>query len=196
MNYLAHAYLSFNQPEVLLGNMISDYVKGKKKFDYPLLIQQGIGLHRSIDNFTDFHSATAEAKTVFRPSVGLYSGAFVDVVYDHFLALDTERFTDTSLRSFAAGCYLDLNKYESLMPGKFAVMFPYMKQHDWLYNYQYTWAIQRSFAGLAARATYLNHDNEGYAIFLSHYDFLKQCYERFMPDVYQFAAGIFATFDC
>ncbi len=35
MNYLAHAYLSFNDPDVLAGNMISDFVKGKKKFDYP-----------------------------------------------------------------------------------------------------------------------------------------------------------------
>jgi acyl carrier protein phosphodiesterase len=35
MNYLAHAYLSFNDPEILVGNMISDFVKGKKKFDSP-----------------------------------------------------------------------------------------------------------------------------------------------------------------
>lgn len=30
MNYLAHAYLSFDEPEILVGNMISDFVKGKK----------------------------------------------------------------------------------------------------------------------------------------------------------------------
>ena len=30
MNYLAHAYLSFGDPDVLTGNMISDFVKGKK----------------------------------------------------------------------------------------------------------------------------------------------------------------------
>ncbi len=35
MNYLAHAYLSFGDPDILAGNMISDFVKGKKKFDYP-----------------------------------------------------------------------------------------------------------------------------------------------------------------
>ena len=53
MNYLAHAYLSFNDQEILTGNMISDFVKGKKKFDYPSRIQAGINLHRLIDNFTD-----------------------------------------------------------------------------------------------------------------------------------------------
>ena len=61
MNFLAHAYLSFGQPEILVGNMISDFVKGKKKFDYPGGIQAGMQLHRAIDTFTDAHPATKEA---------------------------------------------------------------------------------------------------------------------------------------
>src|SRR5215469_17022272 len=88
MNYLAHAYLSFDQPEIVVGNMISDFVKGKKRFEFPEQIQKGIMLHRSIDAFTDEHAATKKAKEVFKPVVGLYAGAFIDIVYDHFLALD------------------------------------------------------------------------------------------------------------
>ncbi len=62
MNYLAHAYLSFNMPDILVGNMISDFIKGKKQFDYPLPVQKGIRLHRAIDTFTDTHAATQELK--------------------------------------------------------------------------------------------------------------------------------------
>jgi acyl carrier protein phosphodiesterase len=40
MNYLAHAYLSFNEPGILTGNMISDFVKGKRKYDYSEIIQK------------------------------------------------------------------------------------------------------------------------------------------------------------
>ena len=65
MNLLAHAYLSFNNQPVLVGNMISDYVKGKKKFSYDPAIQKGIELHRAIDEFTDHHPATAGSKKVF-----------------------------------------------------------------------------------------------------------------------------------
>ena len=86
MNYLAHAYLSFNEPAILVGNMISDFIKGKKQFDYPGPIQKGIRLHRDIDNFTDTHPVTQQLKSYFRPAYRLYSGAFSDVVYDHFLA--------------------------------------------------------------------------------------------------------------
>ena len=39
MNYLAHAYLSFGNEDILVGNMISDFVKGKKKYDYSITIQ-------------------------------------------------------------------------------------------------------------------------------------------------------------
>ena len=72
--------------------MISDFVKGKTKYDYPESIQKGIHLHRLIDEFTDTHPVTAKAKSYFRPQYRLYSGAFIDIVYDHFLALDKKHF--------------------------------------------------------------------------------------------------------
>ena len=102
MNYLAHAVLSFGEPEILAGNMISDFVKGKQKFTYPKGIQNGITLHRLIDSFTDAHAATHEAKQYLKPAVGLYAGAFVDVAYDHFLALDE---TQHTLEAVTGGFY-------------------------------------------------------------------------------------------
>src|ERR1700712_5540566 len=105
MNFLAHAYLSFNHHDLLVGNMISDFVKGRKKFDYSSGIQEGITLHRQIDLFTDNHEATKEARKFLKPAVGLYSGAFVDVAYDHFLANDPNEFSDYSLQDHAANTY-------------------------------------------------------------------------------------------
>ena len=70
MNYLAHAYLSFNNPEILTGNMISDFIKGNKKLNYISGIQKGIMLHRAIDEFTDNHPATKLAKEFFRKDTG------------------------------------------------------------------------------------------------------------------------------
>src|SRR5690242_14374205 len=101
MNYLAHAYLSFGNEPVLIGNMISDFVKGNKKFDYPVNVQKGIALHRRIDTFTDAHIATKNAKEIFKPSTGAYAPVFVDVVYDHFLAIDETEFPLNKLEFFA-----------------------------------------------------------------------------------------------
>ena len=40
MNYLAHAYLSFNNTYILIGNMISDYIKVKQQYEYSPEIQK------------------------------------------------------------------------------------------------------------------------------------------------------------
>lgn len=187
MNYLAHAYLSFNKPEVLVGNMISDFVKGKKKLDYAPGIQSGITLHRLIDQFTDEHAATKKAKEIFRPHYRLYSAAFIDVVYDHFLANDEEAFPGNSLQSFAQEVYKELSKHAAVFPAGFASLFPYMKQYDWLYNYRHHAGTKRSFEGLAHRALYIKESATAFALFEKHYQYLQECYRQFFPAVKEFS---------
>src|SRR5689334_4143619 len=116
MNYLAHAYLSFGDAEILAGNVFSDFVKGKKKFDFPHRIQLGIDLHRSIDQFTDDHAASIAAKQFFKPAYGLYASAFVDVVYDHFLAKDKNIFGTDELQIFASTTYSQLKQSDAVFP--------------------------------------------------------------------------------
>lgn len=187
MNLLAHAYLSFNDPEVLVGNMISDYVKGRKKLDYSAGIQKGIMLHRAIDEFTDNHPATSKAKTFFKPAYRLYSGAFVDVVYDHFLANDGNEFeTATALDQFANQTYQSLFKYQDIMPEKFAGMLPHMQQQNWLYHYRFKGGTAKSFGGLVRRAAYLNDADAAFEIFVENYDELQQCYNQFFPSLKSF----------
>lgn len=213
MNYLAHAYLSFGNPEILTGNLISDFVKGKKKFDYPEGIQKGITLHRAIDTFTDSHEATREAKVFFREAYGLYAGALVDVAYDHFLANDPGEFpgdraadhgrerpadgqadsgrrrpTD-GLAAFAEKTYEQLAPFAPLFPERFARMFPYMRSQNWLYNYRFKEGIFSSFAGLARRAAYMPSSEAACRIFEAGYPGLEACYKAFFPKLKEFASA-------
>lgn len=189
MNYLAHAYLSFNEPEILVGNMISDFIKGKKKFEYSPKIQKGIELHRAIDNFTDSHQATIKAKQFFRPVYRLYAGAFMDVAYDHYLALDTNEFkNEQALKEFSRNVYQVLKNNFSILPDRFQSMFPYMESQDWLTNYRFRWGLQKSFGGLVYRAKYLYESEIAFSIFNEHYDELGNCYADFFPDLKTFSA--------
>lgn len=191
MNYLAHAYLSFGHPGVLTGNMISDFVKGKKKFDYPSEVQQGIELHRAIDQFTDTHIATREAKQVFRAHYRLYSGAFTDVVYDHFLANDESEFTEESLFAFSRDTYAALDRQEAWMPDRFAHMYPFMKQQNWLFNYRTRWGIKKSMGGLVKRAAYLEDYHTAFTIFEEHYQLLEDCYRHFWAELKPWAKSAY-----
>jgi acyl carrier protein phosphodiesterase len=167
--------------------MISDFVKGKKKFDYPPGIQKGIMLHRAIDTFTDTHEATREAKEIFRPAYRLYSGAFVDVLYDHFLAADHTEFTENSLSDFSQQVYSILDNQAHWMPEYFARMFPSMKQHNWLLNYRSRSGIQKSLGGVVRRSAYLTESEIAFQLFEEHYQLLQDCYRHFWAAVKPFA---------
>ncbi|MEP7320018.1 MAG: ACP phosphodiesterase [Panacibacter sp.] len=145
MNYLAHARLSFGNEQILVGNMISDFIKGKKKFDYPVMVQNGIMLHRMIDTFTDAHPVTKVAVHYLKPAAGPYASVFIDVVYDHFLATDKVEFPGKDLEIFATETYSTLDKNNVLLPERFSRMLPYMSEQNWLYNYQFEKGIENSF---------------------------------------------------
>jgi acyl carrier protein phosphodiesterase len=190
MNFLAHAYLSLCQPDILVGQMISDFVKGKKQYDYPEAIQVGIKLHRAIDEFTDNHAATHKAKQYFRADYRLYAGAFVDVTYDHFLATDISIFpTPESLMQTALQTYNTLQENYSILPENFQRMLPYMQQQNWLYYYKDIDGMAKSFAGLVRRSKYLTDSTTAVSILENNYETLKTCYQQFFPEVLQMATN-------
>ena len=187
MNYLAHAYLSFGDPDILAGNMISDFIKGKKKYEHSVRIQMGITLHRKIDEYTDSHPATRQAKEFLKKTAGSYAGAFVDIVYDHFLANDPYEFEEDALAKFAQSTYLLLEPYQREFPEKFQRFFYYMQTQNWLLNYRSTEGIHNSFRGLCHRAKYIHDAEPVFEAFLIHYEELKMAYEFFFPHVKTFA---------
>jgi acyl carrier protein phosphodiesterase len=185
MNYLAHAYLSFNHPQILVGNMISDYVKGKKQYDYPALILKGIKLHRSIDNYTDVHYAVLNAKEIFRPHYRLYASPIVDVVFDHFVA--KQSFTENDLLLFTQQVYHTLDEHKAFLPERFLSFFPHMKEYNWLFNYRHHWGIERSLNGLVRRAAYISDSTTAFNLFQEHFNELEQHFTVFFEDVKNFA---------
>jgi acyl carrier protein phosphodiesterase len=183
MNYLAHAYLSFRDPSILAGNMISDYVKGKKKFDYPARVQEGIMLHRYIDQFTDDHPVNRELQKIFKPHYGLYSSPIVDVILDYFVANDSKLYVPQSLMEFSMDVYEMLEVFEPIFPEKFGRMFPYMKSQNWLYHYQFREGIKNSLGGLARRAKYIKETETAFRLYTEHIEIIQAGYNEFFPEL-------------
>jgi acyl carrier protein phosphodiesterase len=181
VNYLAHAYLSFGDPEILTGNLISDFVKGKKKYDYPPRILAGINLHRAIDEFTDDHPINKTVRRIFKPAYGLYSSALIDVLYDHFLAIELSENGSEEFEKFTIRVYKEIERFKDILPATFNNIFPYMKQHNWLFNYQYAWGIERSLAGLVHRAAYLSESKTAFNLFTERYEEFESAFKQFFP---------------
>jgi len=190
MNFLAHAYLSFNDPDILVGNMIADLVKGKQIAQFSLPVQNGIRIHRQIDSFTDQHPLIHKASEFFRPSAGKYAGAFLDVAYDHFLALDPVNTPEGGWEYFAEQAYRQIEQYADILPSRFCTMFMYMRNENWFYNYRYNWMIERSFERLKSRATYLDDDAPVFEGFINHYSEIEDSYKLFFPQLKSFTEQI------
>jgi acyl carrier protein phosphodiesterase len=188
MNYLGHAFLSFGDKDIVTGNLIGDHVKGRLALDHlPAGIRKGVELHRKIDEKVDLHAATARAKLLFRNDYGLYAGAIMDTLYDHFLANDPKLFASSdALFEFTQTTYLQLAGNEQYFPPKFADYFPYMKQQNWLYNYRTPKGMERSLSGLVRRAKYMPSAEKAYEIFVTNYYLLNQCYYELIDDVIKF----------
>lgn len=186
MNFLAHAYLSFEDPSLIVGNLIADMVKGRKIEQLPLDIQQGIHLHRQIDTFTDRHPVVKEAKLFFEDSAGRYGGSFLDISFDHFLAKSEKYTPENGWEEFAQKCYEAIEDKSGSLPPPFISMFMYMKSENWLLNYRYKWLIEKSFQRLQNRATYLSDDISVYQDFEKYYDDISQTFDVFFPDLVDF----------
>lgn len=179
MNYLAHSYLAFSD-EQIVGQFLEDIIRNRDRFSYSAKMQQGITLHREIDTFTDAHPEISEAKKLFSPVVRLYSGAFVDVSMDYFLA---NSLSEDQLQNHADQVYLALRKYEKLLPERLIRMVNGMQKDNWLFNYRYDWGIKYSMQNVLNKAKYLENDLPVMDVFLNNKQQLQKHFDVFFPDL-------------
>lgn len=137
MNHVAHCLLSVADPDLLLGNFIGDFVKGKAWQDFAPGIQRGILLHRAIDAFTDEHPAIRDSVARLRPYAGRYTAPVVDVLYDHLLCLEWERVSpDLPFDDFARWVYDSLDQRAGDMPAELQRRWPHMLNGRFLDGYR------------------------------------------------------------
>ena len=179
MNYLAHSFLAFSEQQIV-GQFLEDYVKNNQRESLPKEIQQGIILHRAIDTFTDSHPIVSEAKKIYQPLVRLYSGAFVDVSFDYFLA---NSLSEKDLKTHINVVHLALRKYENYFPTAFKNRLDSMEKNNWLFNYKFDLGIEYSFQNVLNKAKYLEKDISLHEVFLQNKDFLQQKFDLFFPEL-------------
>ncbi len=188
MNFLGHFYLSHHDPDLLVGNFIADFVKGKKYLDYPQKISEGIMMHRHIDDYTDRHELVRRGKKRLFSKYRHYSGVIIDMYYDHFLSNLWSDYSEYSLSSFSARIYETIENNFSILPERSQFLFPYMKNGNWLLRYGTTEGIGQSLTGMSKR---INHDS----MLDESINELHEYYEVFKVEFQQFIIEIKNHFD-
>ena len=185
MNFLAHAYLSGSDENIIVGNFIADHVKGKAVERYSEKIMAGIRLHRRIDAFTDLHPVFRKSTARLRESYGRYSGVIVDMFYDHFLARNWSNYSAVPIRQFTSGIYKVVMRHFLILPPKTRRILPFMAADDWLAGYAYLEGLNLALNGMSHRTNFKSGMEHAVEALKKDYDLFKTEFEEFFQDLRQ-----------
>ncbi|WP_291720482.1 ACP phosphodiesterase [Bernardetia sp.] len=192
MNFLAHFFLSNEIENIIVGNFLGDFVRGKQYKNYPNEVAKGILLHRQIDTFTDKHPVVLQTNQRLHKSFRKYAPVITDIYYDHFLGVHFNKYNfenqskDSELSSFAVFIYQTLEKNYELLPSLAQQVFLRMKKQDWLFHYSTLYGMEQSLNGLSRRAKYATHLHEAFDFLKQNYSTIENDFLLFFPDIIQF----------
>lgn len=187
MNYLAHAFLSGNNPKIIIGNMIADAVKGKSVNNYEKDIKKGIQLHRNIDFFTDTHPIVINSKEKLYYKYHKYSNVIIDIFYDHFLSINWQQYSTENINNVAKNTYRILTLYYEILPARIKKILPFMVTNNWLGNYHDINIIGRALTNMSKKTKYESRMSEAIEDLKTNYSEFNRDFQTFFPQVIQFS---------
>lgn len=135
MNYLAHIVLSGADPDIQVGGLLGDFVKGPLTSEYPDNITDGIRLHRRIDSRTDEHPEFRTSLALFPAPWRRYGGILLDVYFDHLLALNWQSYNLGPLDDYCRAFYDHLGNRRALLPERALSFCNRAPEVRWLESY-------------------------------------------------------------
>lgn len=194
MNFLAHLHLSGSDPDILTGNMMGDFVKGRLEGRFPPLVTLGLELHRRIDSFAGRHPAFQASRHRIEPRFGLYRGVLVDLFYDHFLAVRWHHYSGEPLAAFITRAEAVVRSRAAHLPERLGRVVPAIFG-EWIPSYAEPEGIGRVLGRMAARIGRPNPLADGAGELLRCYDGLRDDFLLFYPELMAFAERFLGDVD-
>lgn len=189
MNYLAHLFLSPDDPEQLLGSLIGDFTRGRLETlarSWPPGVMRGIALHRQVDRFTDDHPRVIRGRRRIAAPYRRYSGIILDILFDHFLSRYWSEFTHRDRREFIRHVYSLLEQRRAQLPPRLKALVPRMQREDWLGAYRDLEVVGLVFERMSARLSRPNELGGALVEVRRHYAELAQDFRHFFPELIEF----------
>ena len=187
MNWLAHLFLAEPDPEIRLGNLLGDLVKGKARQALNGKMQRGLDCHQAIDIFTDRHPLVRRSKQRIDPKYRRFAGILIDVFYDYILANNWQDYSDIPLTVFTASVYTSWDSYLDVLPVYSQGVIRRMVAEDWLCSYTSLPGIEQTLARISwklNRRTNRQYDlTKAMDELVAHYSALHQDFGLFFPQL-------------
>ncbi|WP_295004232.1 ACP phosphodiesterase [uncultured Dechloromonas sp.] len=152
MNFLAHAVLAGDDPALIVGGVVGDWIKGPLPGLLPPDLARGVALHRAIDSHAETHPAFQRSRNRVAADRRRYAGVLVDIFYDHLLAREWARLRPTPLDSYCAAVYRHIDARLADLPEHARPAMQLMAREDWLSSYADLAGIADVLQRMARRA--------------------------------------------
>lgn len=186
MNFLAHTYLSGGNEEIIVGNFMGDYVKGKNYLLFPEQVKKGILIHRDIDSFTDMHEVTRRSKQRLASRYHKYAGIIIDIFYDHFLASLWDSYSTLPLSDFVIRTYDLLKRNYKVLPDSIKRWLPTFLENNWMMAYTTVEGIELVLERMSANTSLPDHSAFAVEVLRNEYSVFMEDFLEFFPTIVEF----------
>ncbi len=183
MNWLAHLYLSDPTPEFRVGNLLPDLTAAAKLAGLSEAFQKGIRRHKQIDHFTDAHPRFKSCVSRFPKPFRRYGGVLTDVYFDHFLARDWSRYSESPLSSFIDEVYRDIDACLAHVPTEAGLHLHRMRHANWLGSYHTLAGISEILRRMSGRMRRPFDLSRSLHIFREHESAFSHDFHNFFPEL-------------
>jgi acyl carrier protein phosphodiesterase len=152
LNFLAHALLAGDDPALMVGGVVGDWIKGTLPGVLPADLAKGVTLHRAIDHFAESNVAFNQSRSRISAERRRYAGVLVDIFYDHLLARHWHEVHDQSLEVFCNSVYEMINDRLPQLPEASHPALKMMAQQNWLLSYAHMDGIADVLQRMSRRA--------------------------------------------
>ena len=194
MNWLAHVFLSEPSIEFQLGNLLADVVRGPQRTAMSANFVRGAACHKAIDAFTDAHPIVRRSRARMSSEHRRFSGVFVDVFYDYYLANDWKRYSGVALDAYTAAFYAGAEPHLIELPPDAQTLLERIIRHDLLGSYAQVAGVERALRRISS---YLNSRwgkqfalDRGVRDLLAHEAEFAADFREFFPLLQEHVAGL------
>ncbi len=191
MNTLAHYILSKKNEEVIVGNVIADFIKGNTKFNFSENILKGIELHKKIDLFSDHHASVKATWTLIQDDFGHYGRVITDIYYDHFLCKHWADYSKNSFDEDIKFLYACLKKHASALPPGVRRMSSRIMAYNWPYKYSEKAGLYQVFRSMSRRVKFENKFENAVKVLEKEYDVIHSHFLEFFPELHDYVQTVF-----
>jgi len=186
LNFLAHALLAGDNPALIVGGVIGDWIKGPLPGALPDDLAKGVSLHRAIDSFAESQPAFRRSRARISVDRRRYAGVLVDVIYDHLLASNWADIHHQPLEEFCAGVYGLISDRLNDLPASSRPALTMMEKENWLSSYAQIDGISDVLLRMSRRARQPNPLANGEREFLADVDGFTCDFHDWMADMKAF----------